>query len=732
MTVSVPSAARAQRRLQGSPSGQRGTAIAAALALLALVGVAGAARADSDNADDFLIVDCQLPAQIRQLGQNATFLAPRKAIKASAHDCALRGGEFTRGDAGGPAGLRMWLPAAQQGDAQAETYVGEIFERGLAGQPDYAAAATWYKRAADQNFPRALIALGALVEQGLGTPKDPALAATLFRRAAGLPDQLPGDAAPPSGPGSQNDALSTKVSEQQHQIEQLQQQLTAREDDVGKDRARLKTLQDQVTKAQAQNPAAAAAKAKSLDQTLAARDRELASTKSTVADLQARLQTLQAQPPPPALAPAELDRMRAELAKSQAATAAQQHEADRLRAELDQAHQGAAGQDAKTQELSAAVAQRDQELQRAKQATADLQTKLAAVDPDELQKLRHDLAGAQAAQTAQQSDADKLRAELQATQAAGAAREADLKAKLEHEVADRQAAIAAKDNEIKTLQTQVAKLDAAPQSRGAAAAPAPIAFPVAQFGRYHALVIGINNYRFLPQLKTPVNDAKAVAQVLKDEYGFDVETLFDADRYTILAALNKFRQSLTDNDNLLIYYAGHGVLDSVNQRGNWMPVDAEPDNPANWISNIQITDMLNAMAARQILVVADSCYSGTLTRDVVTAIGRARSASEKADWYKIMISKPSRVALTSGGLEPVADTGGGGDHSLFADLFIKALRANSGAVATQEVYEEIEPTVATRMSERDMHQVPEYAPIKMAGHEAGDFVFVRPNATTAN
>jgi hypothetical protein len=141
--------------------------------------------------------------------------------------------------------------------------------------------------------------------------------------------------------------------------------------------------------------------------------------------------------------------------------------------------------------------------------------------------------------------------------------------------------------------------------------------------------------------------------------------------------------------------------------------------------------MLNAMAARQILVVADSCYSGTLTRDVVTAIGRARTESERADWYKIMISKPSRVALTSGGLEPVADSGGGG-HSLFADLFIKALRANSGAVATQEVYQEIEPAVATRMSQRDMHQVPEYAPIKMAGHEAGDFVFVRPRAATAN
>ncbi len=117
-----------------------------------------------------------------------------------------------------------------------------------------------------------------------------------------------------------------------------------------------------------------------------------------------------------------------------------------------------------------------------------------------------------------------------------------------------------------------------------------------------------------------------MSQVLHDDYGFDVVMLLDPDRYAILSALNKLRQSLTDKDNLLIYYAGHGVLDSVNQRGNWLPVDAEPDSTANWISNIQITDILNAMAARQILVVADSCYLGHAR----PATWRPRSSTAKA------------------------------------------------------------------------------------------------------
>ena len=214
--------------------------------------------------------------------------------------------------------------------------------------------------------------------------------------------------------------------------------------------------------------------------------------------------------------------------------------------------------------------------------------------------------------------------------------------------------------------------------------------------------------------------------MLQDEYGYDVTTLYDANRYQILEALNHLRQKLTDRDNLLIYYAGHGELDRGQpRRGNWLPVDAEVDSTANWISNIQITDILNAMGARQILVIADSCYSGTLTRNVTAVLTHAQSETERSQWYKIMISKPSRVALTSGGLEPVADSGSGGTHSMFADLLIKTLQANASVLSAQEVYARIQPAVSTKTAEAQRQQIPEYAPIKMAGHEAGDFMFVR-------
>jgi len=217
-----------------------------------------------------------------------------------------------------------------------------------------------------------------------------------------------------------------------------------------------------------------------------------------------------------------------------------------------------------------------------------------------------------------------------------------------------------------------------------------------------------------------------VARILKEQYGFSVTLLLNASRYDILAGLNTLRERLTSEDNLLIYYAGHGELDRKNQRGNWLPIDAEPKSTANWISNITITDVLNAMAVKQLLVVADSCYSGTLTR---SALGRLEGGVSRAEAVKVlqaMARQRSRMALTSGGVEPVIDTLGG-QNSVFARLFIELLQSNSGVLAGQELFSHLQLGVAAVAQRVDISQVPEYAPIKFAGHESGDFFFVRVN-----
>lgn len=232
------------------------------------------------------------------------------------------------------------------------------------------------------------------------------------------------------------------------------------------------------------------------------------------------------------------------------------------------------------------------------------------------------------------------------------------------------------------------------------------------FGRYYALIIGNDDYQSFSKLKTAVRDAEAVAHLLKNEYGYEVKVLKNTTRKDILGALSGYRRQLSSKDNLLVFYAGHGSLDRETGRGYWLPVDAETDSPANWISTHDVSDALKAMAAKHIMVVADSCYGGTLTRGV-------RVAVKGSDYLRRLAEKRARVVLTSGGVEPVLDEGGGG-HSVFTRVFLDVLEKNRGVMEGTRLFEELRRPVVLNAP-----QTPEYSDILYAGHEGGDFLFIR-------
>src|SRR5215510_13467908 len=168
-----------------------------ALGLAAALAQSGAGlrtvQAATQNADQFLIVDCLLPGKIKQLGTQVTYVGARQAVRTTASDCGIRGGEYTsydRADYG--TALQVWLAPAQAGDPKAQTYVGEIYEK----QNDFASAAQWYQKAASQGYAPAQIDLGSLYEQGKGVPKDPQQALAWYRKASGVQDLALQTAAP--------------------------------------------------------------------------------------------------------------------------------------------------------------------------------------------------------------------------------------------------------------------------------------------------------------------------------------------------------------------------------------------------------------------------------------------------------------------------------------------------------------------------------------------------------
>ena len=123
------------------------------------------------------------------------------------------------------------------------------------------------------------------------------------------------------------------------------------------------------------------------------------------------------------------------------------------------------------------------------------------------------------------------------------------------------------------------------------------------------------------------------------------------------------------------------------------------------------------------IVVADSCYSGTLTRSSIGQLESGMSEEARARWLKAMVNARARTVLTSGGVQPVLD-GGGGKHSVFARIFLDVLSENNDAMEAQRLYREVAARVLDQASRFQMEQRPEYAPLKFAGHESGDFLFV--------
>jgi uncharacterized caspase-like protein len=242
--------------------------------------------------------------------------------------------------------------------------------------------------------------------------------------------------------------------------------------------------------------------------------------------------------------------------------------------------------------------------------------------------------------------------------------------------------------------------------------------PPSASGRYYALVVGNDDYRSLPKLKTAAADAREVERVLREYYGFQTKLLLNATRSQVVAALSAYRRELSADSNLLIYYAGHGYNDRETEKTYWLPVDATRDDDSNWIIADEITSDIRAIPARHVLVVSDSCYSGTLTRGLSLS---PPPGSEREQFLQKMMAGHSRTLMASGGDEPVADSGGGG-HSVFAASLLHGLeqmerpKFTAGELFSNYVVE----AVAGRAD-----QTPVYDPLRNSGHESGDFVFVK-------
>lgn len=484
---------------------------------------------------DLYIVDCLLPGQVRQLG-NSTYLTPRRPTRTTAQDCRLRGGEYVAFDrADYKTALRVWLPAAEAGDADAQNSVGEIFERGLGTEPNYEVAALWFERAAKQGHKGAQFNLGTLYEAGKGVPQDKALALNWYRQAWGLAD----------------DQLVYQSDAEQALLAKAEENVALQAENV--------TLAEQMAQA------------------------------------------------------------RTEREKARAEAAAARAEADAAKA---------AG---------------------ASPAPAPVPMRAPAPEP---------------------------------------------------------------------------LLDSGLVSIGTSAATpgADVSKDGRNYGRYYALVIGNGSYEFLDDLQTPASDVDKIARVLSDKYGFAVQVLKNTSDVGVLRALNQLNEVLQENDNLLIYYAGHGNRRPVGayEAGYWLPVNAEPPpNDTFWVPTEQVSSHLARLPARRIMVVTDSAFAGLLADNPAFLLASGPEALLTDAYIGLRFPNKSRLLLTSGQDFPLASERDPGT-SVFAEAFIRALQDNESVITGPALFLSMLDLLDESLPGLD----PEFKAIKRAGDEVGEFYFV--------
>ena len=232
--------------------------------------------------------------------------------------------------------------------------------------------------------------------------------------------------------------------------------------------------------------------------------------------------------------------------------------------------------------------------------------------------------------------------------------------------------------------------------------------------QYHAIIIAAKDYTDpkIPDLENPVRDANDFKAILESQYTFsskNVETLYNKSREEIMQSIIVKSSSLGENDNLLIFYAGHGIAEKDkfgDVDGYWIPSSAKKGNTATYISADDIKKSLKRSNSKHILVIADACFSGAFTREL---------SSDASVGVQKQYNVSSRKIMASGNMEPVPD------NSRFIYYLKKNLRENKDKYLTaKKLFDSFYEAILNNSDTS-----PQYAAIKNIGDEGGEFVFIK-------
>lgn len=231
-------------------------------------------------------------------------------------------------------------------------------------------------------------------------------------------------------------------------------------------------------------------------------------------------------------------------------------------------------------------------------------------------------------------------------------------------------------------------------------------------GKNYLLTIAIDQYEHLTPLNNSVKDAEEITDILTNIYQFEEPNIHrlingEATEIGIDKKFIELIKLIKEDDNIVVYYSGHGYYREEVKEGYWIPVDGREDTVPDYISNANLIKYLQQLPAHHILLMVDACFSGSLVQQL-----RGVAHSE---------AYPSRRVFTSGKVDVVGD-GAKGENSPFARGIIDFLKANrEGKASTSSMIASVHSYV-TRNTES---QEPMQGRLKNSRDNGGEFYFTR-------
>ena len=198
-------------------------------------------------------------------------------------------------------------------------------------------------------------------------------------------------------------------------------------------------------------------------------------------------------------------------------------------------------------------------------------------------------------------------------------------------------------------------------------------------GKDYALLFAVEDYAYWPELHNPVSDAESIQRDLEELYGFQTELIKNPTWANVFETFRRYAgMDYSDDDQLFIFFAGHGYFDETFKSGYLVARDTrKPEDDSgmqSYVSHSVIRDIIDRMSCKHIFLVLDTCYSGTFDRLIAMRGGVSETLSERLTETDVQrkFQYTTRWYLTSGGNELVYD------DSPFVHQFLEALRSQGG------------------------------------------------------